>query len=83
MNGKRFAELRRQCGWSQYLLAEHLGTTRSHVFHWEGGRIRIPLNVASVLRSAAKEIVLVRKVHARRLGLAFRFRDAGRLLERD
>ena len=52
MTAAEFKKLRMECGWSQYLLADLLGVTRSSVTHWECGRAPVPTGVRKALRDA-------------------------------
>ena len=53
MTGQELQELRNELGWTQYFLADVLGVPRSSIAHWEQGRARVPVNVASGMKKAA------------------------------
>lgn len=53
MTGEEFQERRLELGWTQALLADRLGVTRSIITHWEQERAPIPRDVErTVLRAS-------------------------------
>lgn len=57
MSGEELAEMRREMGWSQYLLADVLEIPRSSITHWECNRAPVPSNIASAMRKASRSMI--------------------------
>lgn len=62
MTGHQLANRRKECGWSQYRLAELLGVRRARIAAYEQGLARVPARIASEIQTAADLLVPARQV---------------------